>query len=258
MSGFASHMGVSIANQVVGLICIVIALPALLIAGLLGAGSWYTALRVNLDGTSKVFARGFLAVTAVLAGAIGLVLGTTGVLMMLDTKANVAGPVFMLSIALSVLILSAEFVIAGSLYRKVRHNTQKTWPAVLSWISYGLGGLLSASAIGLVALVAFGVGVDASGEPQVSAEVRRYRVGCSQKKSGSDCNMLGLRHQSGAGGLKKDEKQAAIAFQRSCDFDFAQGCIHLARAYERGVGVPADPKRAEIYRRKAEKLRQSP
>jgi hypothetical protein len=254
MAGLESHMAVGIDNQVVGFICLLMALPALVIAALLGAASWYSALRVELDGTSKVFARGFLALAAVAAGSIGIVLGTLGVLMMLDTKSRVAGPAFVASIAICVLLLSAEFVIAGSLYRKVRNKTRKTWPAVLSWGSYAFGGLLSLSALGLLSLLAVGIGSDASGKPRVSAEVRRYRKGCSTGKNGSDCNMLGLRHRTGSGGAKKDETQAAIAFQRSCDFECAAGCRNLARAYETGAGVPKDRARAELYRRRADTL----
>ncbi len=246
-------MVVDLAGGIFAMICFLIAAPALLLAILLGAASWYSALRMDLDGSSKVFARGFLGVSAVGCAAVGIFFGVAGVALWIDAKADIFTPGILIGVAVSLVFLSAEFVIAGSLYRKVRHKTRKRWPAVLSWGSYALGGVLSLSAILLVSFVAMGVGLDMSNKPRESSEVRHYRSGCNAKH-GSDCNMLGLHYRDGSGGVPKNEGEAAILFQRSCDLDFAQGCRNAAHASRYGEGVPRNPAHAERLEKRAKTL----
>jgi hypothetical protein len=218
-------MAVGIPDEVFGILCWLIAVPALFLAGLLGAAGWYSALRMNLDGSSKVFARGFVGVSAALAGAIGLLFAVAGFLAWFKAKPAVSGPVIFIGIAVAVLFLAIELMIAGSLYRRVRNQTGRVWPAVLSWGSYALGGLITLVAFGAFFIAVFGA---VSGPPKKTAEVRRYESRCDDGR-GTDCNMAGLRYSSGMG-TEKDEMKAISYFQRSCDLGFEQGCRNLARA----------------------------
>ncbi len=230
MSGLATHMAVGMPDELLAIVFWLIALPALILAGLFGAAGWYSALRMDLDGSSKVFARGFVGVSAALAGAIGVLFAIAGFLAWFKAKPAVSGPVIFSSVAVVVLFLAVELMIAGSLYRRVRNRTGRVWPAILSWGSFGLGGVTA-----LVSFAAFSIAVvgAASGPPTKTSEVRRYEKGCEAER-GTDCNMAGLRHSTGTG-TAKDPAKAEDYFQRSCDLGFEQGCRNLALAKAKGT-----------------------
>jgi uncharacterized protein len=69
------------------------------------------------------------------------------------------------------------------------------------------------------------------------------------KGSASACLAAGLRRLGGG-----DKARAVPLLQKACDGGQAQGCCALARQFEAGDGVPANPKLAESLRQQAESV----
>jgi len=221
-----------------------IGIAALALSAVLGTLSWVTVLRPP-SGVGGIFGRGFLGVSAVIAFAIG----GLGVALGLELWfARTPGWVLVLLGVLVMAFLAIEFLIAATLYRRSGARRPSVLAKLLAAASYALAAL-SVLGAGLVVLV----GLISALDDGPSSQVRRYQTGC-EAGDGSDCNMLGLRYQTGDPGLPKNPTRAATAFRKSCDLGTATGCKNLAALYRSGDGVPIDLELAEKYERRYEAL----
>jgi hypothetical protein len=119
----------------------------------LGAAGLLSAVRANLDSASKVFARGFLGVSAVaifFVSAFLLVLGLGFVGALRDMLAATFAVV-----GLALLFLAVEFALAATLYLRVRQRTGGRLAGLLGWSCAGL-----CAAIALLALASFFLALD--------------------------------------------------------------------------------------------------
>ena len=59
------------------------------------------------------------------------------------------------------------------------------------------------------------------------------------------CNHAGFNHNP------TNPSLAATFYKKACDKDYARGCARLGRAYDEGLGLPKDPKKARDLHSKA-------
>ncbi len=233
-----SAMGLS---AMANLFFALVAFAALLLSALLAVAAWVTAMR-GPTSVGGIFGRGFLGVSSVFSFGIGAAaLAGMFELYSMDSGEFV-GPL----LAVVVLVfLAFEFVIGATLYGRAHARSPSTTARVLSVLSYAIAAVLILAAFSVALLALFGP------EPKdkATAELLEYRRGC-ELDIGDDCNMLGLRLQSGTRTLPPDENAAAAAFRKGCDLGASMACLNAAEHY---VGYPQDatPEHSEsIYRRR--------
>jgi hypothetical protein len=114
-----------------------------LISAALGFAGLAVATRVSLDTSSKVFARGFLGVSAVICFAVSAMF----IAFSLGDMAWVSS----LAVTLVFIFFTIEFIIAARLYGNVHEKNGSKGAKVLSIISYGISAVMA-----LIAIIMFG------------------------------------------------------------------------------------------------------
>lgn len=235
------------ANSAIGLSAMatlffaLVAFVALLLSALLAVAGWVTAMR-GPTSVGGIFGRGFLGVSAVLSFGIGAA-ALAGVFELYSMD---SGELIVPVIAIAVLVfLAVEFVIGATLYGRAHARSSSKTARGLSVLSYVIAGVLLVGAFAVALMALLGP------EPMddETAELLEYQRGCDLEL-GDDCNMLGLRLQSGTGTRPPDENAAAAAFRKGCDLGTAIACLNAAEHY---AGYPQDatPEHSEaIYRRR--------
>ncbi|MEO8799602.1 MAG: hypothetical protein ABI551_17040 [Polyangiaceae bacterium] len=226
---------------------IMVGIVALALAALLGALAWFKVLRPP-KSAAGVFGRGFAGVSAALAFAVGV----TAFAMGFDVKT----PWMTVGFVLIVVVMAAEFVIAGMLYLRVHRARPSSAARWLAFASFAVGGLFVLSAVLVVVVSVLMLAFPATSHVP-DREVRGYQKGCGAD-NGSDCNMLGLRYKEGNGGLARDPVRAAASFRKACDLGASAGCRNVAAMYSEGDGIPKDEALAHEYFERYAKLESHP
>ncbi len=241
------------ANSAMGLkgigeaIALMIGICALVLSALLGAAAWVSALKPP-SAVGWIFGRGFLGVSAVIAFAIGGFFTAIG----MSLWFRKGTPVFLLVVGvLALVFMAVEFFIAGTLYRRAGRRGTSKLATPFAFVSHVVAVVLAVAAC--VLLVSGASAHLFPAPPGPSPDVRRYKKGCDENR-GSDCNMLGLRHQSGGAG-PRDPARAAVLFRKSCDLGTPIGCSNLSKLYSKGDGVPRDETLAKEYADRFDELR---
>jgi hypothetical protein len=130
-----------------GGVIIAIGGAGVLLSAALGAGGFATALRARLDGSAKVFGRGFLGVSAVLVflvSGLAIVFGAT----CFDStkKRNLGAWAFGIFTA-ACIFMAIEFAVAGALYLRVHRQAKQTRAAILGWSSVVVAVVLAIASI---------------------------------------------------------------------------------------------------------------
>lgn len=231
---------------------LIIGVACLLLSAVLGAMSWTTALRPP-TAVGWIFGRGFLAISAIVAFGIGgLFFAMSLELWVRRTPDWVVVLVFVLIAA----FLAIEFVIAGVLYRRSNAHRPSLSAKLLAIASFGIGGVFSLGTLLLLSLFAFTAFVPED-EKGPTSQVRGYQRGC-EERSASDCNMLGLRYQTGDRGLPKDPEKALRTFEKACELGASIGCRNAAAMCSEGNGIPKDPACAKKYYARYDELTKKP
>ena len=147
-------MGMAASRSLVEGLFVVVGAVALLLSAALGAAAWVTALRMKINSSGGVFARGFLGVSAVVAFVFGVACVALGIGSSVSERWSSAAANGMLIAVLSVGVafLAIEFAVAGTLYWRVGKTSGGAWPKALSISSYGLCAMLTlVSLLGLFA-----------------------------------------------------------------------------------------------------------
>lgn len=160
---------------------------ALVVAAVLGILSWVTVL-----GPPKrvgwVFGRGFLAVSAIMAFALGGVCITLG---LGSTSGSTSSWFGLLVVVATLAFFAIEFAIAGTLYRRSNAHHPSNVAQWLSIASYVLAGLAAVSTVLVLILGAFAQIISSDLGPSkrvaLTAETLGYQKGC-EAGVGSDCN----------------------------------------------------------------------
>ena len=64
-----------------------------------------------------------------------------------------------------------------------------------------------------------------------------------EKRNALGCKNLGVSYAKGLG-VARDDRRAAVLFEKSCEGGEAEGCSNLGVSYDHGLGVPRDSSRA--------------
>lgn len=112
-------------------------------------------------------------------------------------------------------------------------------------------GIGAAIARGLLVFCFAGFGLSGCNERPTDTELFQFAEMLCERGNGSgigdECYQLGLFHYQGFG-TETNRQQAVVAFQRSCDLDYADGCIVLGGLLNEGAGENR-PAAAEAFQK---------
>ncbi len=131
-------------DEIFGDIVVAVGAGAVLLSALLGLVSFRLAVRMKSDSTPRILGRGVVALSSIFGFTLGGVVIGMGFAFRTGFDETIANTGLVITLMMTLLFLTAEFLIAGGLYSRVARDAKSRMALALALLSYALAVAISA------------------------------------------------------------------------------------------------------------------